>query len=65
MMLGGGRSNAANDSLFKFKSKFSPKSLPFYIAGKIYQPKIYEKLNQLWQQQNPNKRLNYFLKYRV
>ena len=65
MMLGGGRSNASDDSLFKFKKKFSKQNLPFYIAGKIYQPEIYKKLNKLWQQQNHGNNLKYFLKYRV
>ena len=65
LMLGGGRTNGENDSLLKFKKKFSPQTLDFFIAGKVYQPEIYTQLNQLWQDRNPEKKIKYFLKYRV
>lgn len=55
MMLGGGRSASPDDSLFKFKQKFSPLTLPFYIAGIDFLPEKRKWLNSLWckQQDNP------------
>ena len=41
-LLGGGRTNDKNDSLLKFKLKFSSLTKPFYIAGKIYNMEIYK-----------------------
>ncbi|MFH0259633.1 GNAT family N-acetyltransferase [Vibrio mediterranei] len=52
MMLGGGRTSSTEDSLFKFKSKFSPLTLPFYIAGIDFLPEKREMLNQIWLEQN-------------
>lgn len=48
MMLGGGRTSSLDDSLFKFKAKFSPETKPFYIAGLDFLPKKRQQLNQLW-----------------
>lgn len=53
MMLGGGRTSSPEDSLFKFKSKFSPLNKAFYIAGLDFLPEIRNQLNQLWLAQNP------------
>lgn len=45
---GGGLTNAEDDPLFLFKKKFTKETLfDFYIAKKIHQPKVYEKLCQL------------------
>lgn len=48
MMLGGGRSSSPDDGLFKFKAKFSPMTLPFYIAGLDFLPEVRAQLNQIW-----------------
>ncbi|MDN3700466.1 GNAT family N-acetyltransferase [Vibrio artabrorum] len=48
MMLGGGRTSSPDDSLFKFKSKFSPLTMPFYIAGLDFLPEKRQMLNQMW-----------------
>lgn len=52
MMLGGGRTSSPNDSLFKFKSKFSSTHLPFYIAGLDFLPEKRKELNALWVEKN-------------
>jgi len=52
MMLGGGRTSSPDDSLFRFKSKFSPLVMPFYIAGLDFLPEKRQMLNQIWQTQN-------------
>ncbi len=52
MMLGGGRTSSPDDSLFKFKAKFSPLKLPFFIAGLDFLPEKRKQLNQLWIEQN-------------
>ena len=43
-ILGGGRTSSKDDSLLKFKQKFSKKTLPFYIAGKIFNKDAYNVL---------------------
>ena len=66
--LGGGNSLDKNDSLYKFKKKFSPNAYNFYISKKIIQPEIYDFLCDAWERKNPTKMhkyKNYFLKYRV
>ena len=62
--LGGGRTNDTEDSLLKFKQKFSKKTKPFYIAGKIYNKELYDRYNALWEMQSSQK-ISYFLKYRL
>lgn len=64
-ILGGGRSNLKDDSLFKFKQKFSKLTRPFYIAGKIYNKDIYKKYIHIWEEQSQKKDIKYFLKYRL
>lgn len=54
MMLGGGRTASPDDSLFKFKQKFSPITLPFYIAGIDFLPEKRKWLNCLWRKQQEN-----------
>ena len=45
MHLGGGRGTNKNDTLLAFKQKFSPLSIPFYIAGIIHDEEKYNQLN--------------------
>lgn len=63
-ILGGGTTNSQDDSLFKFKKKFSSLTKPFYISGKIYDKKVYNEYVKLWEQQS-KKEIKYFLKYRL
>jgi UDP-perosamine 4-acetyltransferase len=43
MLLGGGRSVKSDDALLKFKSKFSPLRMPFYVGGMIYDFGAYDR----------------------
>jgi hypothetical protein len=63
-LLGGGTTTLKEDTLFKFKKKFSKELKPFYISGKVYNEKIYNEYIQLWQQQT-KQNIKYFLKYRL
>jgi hypothetical protein len=49
--LGGGRTNAADDALLRFKKRFSPHVLAFHIGKRIQQPDRYALLCDLWQEQ--------------
>lgn len=49
--LGGGRSNAADDALLRFKKRFSPHVLSFHIGRRIQHPERYAMLCDLWQEQ--------------
>lgn len=53
MLLGGGRTSSPEDSLFKFKNKFSPINKTFYIAGLNFLPEKRQQLNQIWINSNP------------
>lgn len=64
---GGGRSNAPDDSLLKFKSNFSKKRLPFFIGKKVHHTEVYAEVVKQWEIKNPHKKdvyKNYLLKYR-
>lgn len=64
---GGGRSNAPDDSLLKFKSNFSKTRLPFYIGKKIHNQEVYEDIVKQWEAKFPEKKekfKNHILKYR-
>jgi len=63
-LLGGGTTSLEEDTLFKFKKKFSKELKPFYISGKIYNKEIYNKYNKIWQEQSKED-IKYFLKYRL
>ncbi|WP_022941185.1 GNAT family N-acetyltransferase [Psychromonas hadalis] len=65
MMLGGGRTSDENDSLFKFKTKFSDQVLPFYIAGLDFLPEKRAELNAIWKTNNNDNKLNMFQLYRM
>lgn len=60
--LGGGSSNDPQDSLYKYKQKFSKESQPFYIGGLKINEKIYDDLCGAWEAKNGAS--NMFLKYR-
>ncbi len=49
--LGGGRSSAPDDALLRFKKRFSPHVLPFYIGKRMHDPERYAMLCDLWQEQ--------------
>ncbi len=63
-ILGGGTTSNKDDSLFKFKKKFSKNLKPFYISGKIYNKEIYDKYTKIWEEQS-EENIKYFLKYRL
>ena len=65
MMLGGGRTSDNNDSLFKFKAKFSDQVLPFYIGGLTFLPEVRSKLNTIWKNENKDSELSLFQLYRM
>jgi lipid II:glycine glycyltransferase (peptidoglycan interpeptide bridge formation enzyme) len=48
MHLGGGRTAASDDALFKFKASFSNMRAEFYIGETIHQPAAYEAICQRW-----------------
>lgn len=62
--LGGGTSSNEEDSLLKFKQKFSKLTKPFYISGKVFNQKIYDQYIDIWKSQS-KKNVEYFLKYRL
>lgn len=64
MLLGGGTTSQEDDSLLRFKKKFSKELKPFYISGNIYNKTIYDKYNKIWQEQSVEN-VKYFLKYRL
>ncbi len=63
-VLGGGATSNVDDSLYKFKKKFSDELKPFYISGKVYNQEIYAKYTKLWESQT-DENIKYFLKYRL
>lgn len=63
-LLGGGRINAADDNLLRFKKKFSPLEKDFYIMGIVHNKEIYSKYCEIWEKTN-NSEIRYFLKYRL
>lgn len=65
MMLGGGRTSASDDSLFKFKTKFSDHIKPFYIAGLDFMPEKRAELNLLWSSKNIDAPRKMFQLYRA
>lgn len=63
-LLGGGTTSNKDDSLLKFKKKFSSLIKQFYISGKIYNNEIYSQYKQVWEQRSKEE-IKYFLKYRL
>lgn len=64
LYLGGGTTSNKDDSLLKFKQKFSSLTKQFYISGKIYNNEFYSKYKKVWEQQSKEE-IKYFLKYRL
>jgi lipid II:glycine glycyltransferase (peptidoglycan interpeptide bridge formation enzyme) len=63
-LLGGGRTTADDDSLLRFKQKFSPLTLPFYVAGKIFNTEAYAYLSRIREKHGAHMSTTRFLKYR-
>lgn len=64
--IGGGRTNAADDSLFSFKKYFSADRGSFYIGKRVHNQQIYSEICEKWQQAFPEKAEKYksvLLKY--
>lgn len=64
---GGGTSSDPNDSLLRFKGRFSKSRLPFYIGKKVHNQQIYDEVVRQWEVKNPEKKhvyKNHLLKYR-
>ncbi|OGV48056.1 MAG: hypothetical protein A2X49_02050 [Lentisphaerae bacterium GWF2_52_8] len=61
--LGGGATKDEQDSLLKFKQKFSDTSHGFHIGGKIFNPEKYHEYTANWRRQRNE--VQYFLKYRL
>lgn len=57
--LGGGRTTDTNDSLFKFKNRFSKSLCDFYIGKFTFNKDIYNKLITDWEEKYPSKVLEY------
>ena len=64
-LLGGGRTSSLEDGLLRFKAKFSPSKLDFFIGGMVCNDNIYKKYNEKWNMQFPERNDKYFLKYRL
>ncbi|RDV28842.1 GNAT family N-acetyltransferase [Lysinibacillus capsici] len=69
LSFGGGTTNDEQDSLLRFKRKYSNLEKDVYIGKKVHHTEIYQELCRLWEQQtsskNNNKYKNFFLKYRM
>jgi len=63
-LLGGGTTSDIDDTLLKYKQKFSPLTKSFFISGNIFNKEIYDKYILIWESQT-NKNIKYFLKYRL
>lgn len=64
--LGGGRQRGVDDSLYKFKRRFSQTEYDFYIGKLIIDQPAYDKACRLWEEQFPHKKKKYgqyILKY--
>jgi hypothetical protein len=66
LFLGGGRTSSPEDSLYRFKSKFSPLRWDFYIGGVVHNQEAYDSLLRVFHQKHPEKaQAKIFLKYRM
>ena len=66
LILGGGNSDAADDPLFRFKSKFSRAPVPFHIGTLVHEPAEFAKLRHAAERANPSiVGAKFFLKYRL
>lgn len=57
--LGGGNSTSLDDSLYKFKARFSKDRCPFYIGEIIINQHLYKEVCSLWNERFPEKRAKY------
>jgi hypothetical protein len=67
VLIGGGVSDSSEDSLLKFKKKFSNSVRMFTIGKRIFNSDMYKYLIQIWAKEFPHlteKRQNFVLKYR-
>lgn len=64
-LLGGGRTSNVDDTLFKFKRKFSKLTKDYYLAGNVYNQEIFSRYIKLWEDQNSGEIKQYFLRYRL
>lgn len=55
MHLGGGLSDSPEDSLFRFKKKFSSEYKDFYIGKRVHNQEIYKKLIHRWESEHGEK----------
>jgi len=65
--LGGGTNSGEENSLFKFKCKFSKDTCQFYIGKLVFNPELYEAICADWEARNPEKAEQYkhhLLKYK-
>jgi Acetyltransferase (GNAT) domain len=63
--LGGGRSNAADDTLLRFKKRLSHRLLSFHVGRRVHDPAQYEHLCDLWMKQTRSPpTTSYFPAYR-
>lgn len=64
--VGGGLGNKPDDSLLRFKSKFSNNLTDIYIGKNILNKAVFDKITKTWELRHPElvlKYCNYFLKY--
>jgi hypothetical protein len=59
MHLGGGRSAASDDSLFKFKQNFSSDTKDFYIGKKVHDKKAFDHIVSQWKLVHPQSAAKY------
>jgi hypothetical protein len=62
--MGGGRTNAADDSLFKFKRSMSTRTHPFMIGRKVHRQNDYDAVKALWRSTYPESTAEKLLFYR-
>jgi serine/alanine adding enzyme len=65
--LGGGSNNREDNSLYRFKQRFSLENCNFYIGSLILNQDVYDRVCAIWEESHPQKREQYqrlVLKYR-
>ena len=66
LILGGGNSDAADDPLLRFKSKFSRAPVPFHIGKLVHEPAVFATLRDAAERASPSiVGSKFFLKYRL
>lgn len=64
MVLGGGLSGCKEDTLLKFKSKFTNIFEDYFIGGMIFNKPVFDELNSIWESCNAGLINKQFQKYR-